>query len=156
MQRPIRALYTEPYMQEVSGSWQSGYLAVGAPTSNALRVAGAWPTPENLFERLMAAWSKQATIRRVQMKNAASFSRPRPGWVRSLHRSRSVRWAALANDAQRLTAIHLKQVQYKRPKALIVPDVGYRKIPMNKVTALLVAIRENLDGRCSVNNSSPA
>jgi hypothetical protein len=42
-------------MQEVSGSWQSGYLAVGAPTSNALRGAGAWPTPENLLERLITA-----------------------------------------------------------------------------------------------------
>jgi hypothetical protein len=31
-------------------------LMVGAPTSDAYRVAGKWPTPENLLQRLIDAF----------------------------------------------------------------------------------------------------
>jgi hypothetical protein len=55
VQRAIRALYTEPYMRPISGSFGGGYIRVGAPTGDALRVAGAWPTPENLLDRLITA-----------------------------------------------------------------------------------------------------
>jgi len=35
-------------------------LFVGAPTSDALRVAGQWPTPENMVDRLIAAFEAAA------------------------------------------------------------------------------------------------
>lgn len=58
VQRALRALYTEPYFREegTRGSWGGSMISVGAPTSAAYRVAGAWPTPENLLERLIAAF----------------------------------------------------------------------------------------------------
>jgi len=54
-ERAIRALYREPYLEEGTSSWGGQYVAVGPPTGEALRVAGQWPTPENLLERLIAA-----------------------------------------------------------------------------------------------------
>jgi hypothetical protein len=55
VQRGLRALYTEPYFQEGTSAHGGQMIFVGAPTSDAYRVAGAWPTPENLLERLVAA-----------------------------------------------------------------------------------------------------
>jgi hypothetical protein len=56
-QRALQMLYREPYFDEGDiRSYSGGYLAVGAPTSAALRLAGAWPTPENLHDRLIAAF----------------------------------------------------------------------------------------------------
>ena len=54
-QRAIRALYTEPYFEAGTQAFGGETLSVGAPTSAALRVAGQWPTPENMVERLVAA-----------------------------------------------------------------------------------------------------
>lgn len=55
VQRALRALYTEPFFEKSAGSWGGGMIMVGAPTSEALRVAGQWPSPEGQLERLIAA-----------------------------------------------------------------------------------------------------
>ncbi|GAB3228245.1 hypothetical protein [Mycolicibacterium hippocampi] len=57
VQRALRALYAQPFLQEAGKQVQANgeFWYVGAPTGEALRVAGAWPTPENLLERLVAA-----------------------------------------------------------------------------------------------------
>ncbi|MGE2713493.1 hypothetical protein ACQI4L_05505 [Mycolicibacterium litorale] len=55
VQRALRALYREPFFEKVMDTWGGGLLAVGAPTSAALRVAGQWPSPEVQLERLVAA-----------------------------------------------------------------------------------------------------
>jgi hypothetical protein len=54
-QRALQMLYREPYFAEGDERWSGGFRAVGAPTSAALRLAGAWPTAENLLERLIVA-----------------------------------------------------------------------------------------------------
>ncbi|MGB8207378.1 MAG: hypothetical protein WCF69_07150 [Mycobacterium sp.] len=54
-ERAIRALYRQPYFEPGTNSFGGHYVGVGAPTGEALRVAGQWPTPENLLERLIAA-----------------------------------------------------------------------------------------------------
>jgi hypothetical protein len=60
-QRALRALYREPYFeQEGSVEGQTGYIFVGAPTGDALRVAGQWPRPESMVERLIAAFEAAA------------------------------------------------------------------------------------------------
>jgi hypothetical protein len=62
VQRALRALYTEPYLQE-NGKMEidSGeFWYVGPPTGEALRVAGAWPSPEGLLDRLVAALERAA------------------------------------------------------------------------------------------------
>lgn len=55
VQRALRALYREPYFEEGITAWGGDILAVGPPTSSALRVAGLWPTPEAQLERMVAA-----------------------------------------------------------------------------------------------------
>ncbi|WP_062894951.1 hypothetical protein [Mycobacterium avium] len=56
VQRALRALYTEPYFQQGTSAYGGRMIFVGVPTSDAYRVAGKWPTPENLLERLIAAF----------------------------------------------------------------------------------------------------
>ena len=52
---------------------------VGPPTGKALRVAGAWPSPENLLERLIAALESaaddemRAPDERSKLKQAAAW-----------------------------------------------------------------------------------
>jgi hypothetical protein len=61
VQRALRALYREPFFEErgtVEG--QTGFAFVGPPTGEALRVAGQWPTPENIVERLIVAFEAAA------------------------------------------------------------------------------------------------
>jgi hypothetical protein len=54
-QQALQFLYTEPYFKEEgSVSGQTAYVFIGPPTGDALRMAGVWPTPENLLERLIA------------------------------------------------------------------------------------------------------
>lgn len=53
-QRAIRALHTEPYLEEGTESSGVGWIFVGAPTGAALRIAGQWPTPERMVELLVA------------------------------------------------------------------------------------------------------
>lgn len=53
VQRALRALNTEPYFEKMNEAFGGEVLSVGAPTSEALRTAGMWPTPENLLARLV-------------------------------------------------------------------------------------------------------
>lgn len=56
VQRALRALYRKPFFAGDEDDGLSGpIIFVGAPTGKALEVAGQWPTPENLLERLVAA-----------------------------------------------------------------------------------------------------
>jgi hypothetical protein len=55
VQRALRALYTAPYFEEGTATASGDYVFVGPPTGDAYRVAGKWPTPENMLERLIAA-----------------------------------------------------------------------------------------------------
>lgn len=55
VQRALRALYREPFFGEGMTDWSGNILAVGPPTSGALRVAGQWPSPEVQLDRLIAA-----------------------------------------------------------------------------------------------------
>src|ERR1700739_3533940 len=59
-QRALRALYREPYFEEANRAWGGEIVFVGPPTSAALRVAGQWPTPENMVERLIVAFEAAA------------------------------------------------------------------------------------------------
>lgn len=56
-QRALRFLHRQPYFEE-QGALRGGdeIIFVGPPTGEALRVAGAWPSPEGLVERLIAAF----------------------------------------------------------------------------------------------------
>ncbi|GAB3135279.1 hypothetical protein GCM10027289_28710 [Tsukamurella serpentis] len=58
--RALRALYREPYFEEPARDHGGEILFVGAPTGDALRVAGQWPTPENQLDRLIAAFEAVA------------------------------------------------------------------------------------------------
>lgn len=55
VQRALRALYREPFFEEGMTDWGGKILAVGPPTSAALRVAGQWPSPEVQLDHLIAA-----------------------------------------------------------------------------------------------------
>lgn len=56
IQRALKALHSEPFFKaEGSVEGQTGFAFIGAPTGQALRIAGQWPTPENMVERLIAA-----------------------------------------------------------------------------------------------------
>ena len=55
VQRALRMLNREPYFEKVSGAFGGPILLVGAPTADAFRVAGKWPTPQNQLERMVAA-----------------------------------------------------------------------------------------------------
>jgi hypothetical protein len=59
-QRALQSLYREPYFQEGTETSGSGIIFVGQPTGDALRKAGQWPTPENIVERLIAAFEAAA------------------------------------------------------------------------------------------------
>ncbi|MBU8807280.1 hypothetical protein KL953_00035 [Mycolicibacterium goodii] len=54
-QRALRALSTEPFFSDGRETGNGDILWVGKPTGAALRVAGQWPTAENLLERLVTA-----------------------------------------------------------------------------------------------------
>lgn len=60
VQRALRALYREPYFEKGMNAFSGQILAVGPPTSAALRVAGQWPSPEVQLERLIAAFEAVA------------------------------------------------------------------------------------------------
>jgi hypothetical protein len=61
-QQALRFLCRQPFFEE-SGSLSGGgqIVFVGPPTGEALRVAGAWPTPEGVLERLVAAFEAAAS-----------------------------------------------------------------------------------------------
>lgn len=57
VQRALRALHNEPFFRpEGSVEGQTGFAFIGPPTGQALRVAGQWPTPESVVERMIAAF----------------------------------------------------------------------------------------------------
>lgn len=60
VQQAIRLLYTEPYMRGSIQSSGPDIHFVGAPTGDALRVVGAWPSPEGLLERLVEGLERAA------------------------------------------------------------------------------------------------
>lgn len=60
VQRALRMLNREPYFEKVNGSFGGPILLVGAPTADAFRVAGKWPTPQNQLERMVAAFEAVA------------------------------------------------------------------------------------------------
>jgi hypothetical protein len=53
--RSLHALSREPGYFATNAPWGSDILRVGPPNANALRVAGQWPSPEGLLERLVTA-----------------------------------------------------------------------------------------------------
>ncbi|CAN5223742.1 hypothetical protein BH11ACT6_BH11ACT6_05170 [soil metagenome] len=55
VQRALRVLNREPYFEKISTASGGVILLVGAPTADAFRVAGKWPTPEGQLERMIAA-----------------------------------------------------------------------------------------------------
>lgn len=60
VQRALRALKSSPsYFDDVS-EHQRGIDAVGPPTAAARRAVGAWPSPENVVERIVAALEQAA------------------------------------------------------------------------------------------------
>lgn len=60
VQRALRALYREPFFEKGMTDFSGQILAVGPPTSAALRTAGQWPSPEVQLERLIAAFEAVA------------------------------------------------------------------------------------------------
>jgi hypothetical protein len=57
LQRALRALEHNdpPFVTKMTGSFGVGIILVGAPTGHARRVVGAWPTPDALADRIIAA-----------------------------------------------------------------------------------------------------
>jgi hypothetical protein len=82
VQRALRALNTEPYFLDVTQIHSGEIWAVGAPTGHALRVAGAWPSPENLLERLIAALQDAAKDEMRTPEERGKFKQA-AGWLGS-------------------------------------------------------------------------
>ena len=56
VQRALRRLNSEPsFFEKVVDASGGQIIMVGPPTAYALRVAGAWPSPERLLQRLIGA-----------------------------------------------------------------------------------------------------
>lgn len=78
VQRALRNLYTEPYFDGGDRAYAGHIIRTGTPTSAALRMVGRWPTPERLFDRLVAALEEAAQDQgrpeeeRSRLKKAAS------------------------------------------------------------------------------------
>jgi hypothetical protein len=78
VQRALRALSSYPSHFEKVLETSAGIDSVGPPTAEARRAAGAWPSPENLLERLIAALQYAAKDEtrepeeRSKLKQAAS------------------------------------------------------------------------------------
>lgn len=62
VQRALRALAQEepPLITKFQKVLTGRILGVGAPTGHARRVAGAWPTPDNLADRIITALNQAA------------------------------------------------------------------------------------------------
>jgi predicted transcriptional regulator len=79
VQRAIQALYAEPYLQREGRmtAANGGVVYAGAPTGDALRAVGNWPTPESLIDRLASALEKagddndRPTEERSKLRNLA-------------------------------------------------------------------------------------
>ncbi|WP_241178723.1 hypothetical protein [Mycobacterium sp. P7213] len=56
VQPALRRLNTEPsFFEKVNAAFGGMIVMVGPPTRHALQVAGAWPSPDQLLERLITA-----------------------------------------------------------------------------------------------------
>lgn len=80
VQRALRRLDTQPsFFEKVDAAWGGRIIGVGRPTRHALQVAGAWPAPEQLLERLVAALEsaadddERAPAERSKFKQAATY-----------------------------------------------------------------------------------
>ncbi|WP_433022360.1 hypothetical protein [Kribbella sp. CA-294648] len=62
LQRALRALEHNdpPFVTKMTGSFGGGIILIGAPTGHARRVVGAWPTPDALADRIIAALNDAA------------------------------------------------------------------------------------------------
>jgi hypothetical protein len=60
VQRALRALIREPFIEERSGSFGGKINFVGPPTGDAFRAVGAWPTPDGQLARLVGAFEAAA------------------------------------------------------------------------------------------------
>jgi hypothetical protein len=61
VQRALRALDSPPsFFENVEKDWGGSVIMIGRPTANAFRVSGAWPSPEQLLQRLIAALENAA------------------------------------------------------------------------------------------------
>jgi hypothetical protein len=71
VQQALRALqYDEPPLvtkMHVAGGG-AGVVAIGAPTGHARRMVGAWPTPDNLADRIVAALNEAAENETDELK----------------------------------------------------------------------------------------
>lgn len=76
VQRALHALYSEPYLSDDGKTEASDnqIIFVGPPMGEGRRVAGAWPTPENLLERLVVALEAAAEGRGPAVKRSAASS----------------------------------------------------------------------------------
>jgi hypothetical protein len=60
VQKALRVLNRQPYFEDAQVTDSGKIWEVGAPTAEALRVAGQWPSPEAQLERLIAAFEAAA------------------------------------------------------------------------------------------------
>jgi hypothetical protein len=82
VQRALRALNTEPFFRDVTEIASGDIWAIGAPTGHALRVAGAWPSPESLLVRLIIALETAAEDEGRQPEERSKFNQA-AGWLGS-------------------------------------------------------------------------
>jgi hypothetical protein len=79
VQRALRRLNSQPPFFEKVAASGGQIIMVGPPTADALRVAGAWPSPERLLQRLIAALETaadddaRAPVERSKFKQAAAY-----------------------------------------------------------------------------------
>ena len=80
VQRALRRLNSGPsYFEKVVDASGGEIIMVGPPTADALRVAGAWPSPEQLLQRLITALETaadddtRAPEERSKFKQAAAY-----------------------------------------------------------------------------------
>ena len=88
---------------------------------------GLGPRPRISFSASSLHWSELATTKHARMKNAASFGKPRRGWVRLRHRSRSVRWAARRQHHQWLAKLDPAKAEFRVKFGVLRSAVGVRR-----------------------------
>ena len=72
VQRALRALGTEPFFAREQETANGDILWVGKPTGEALRVAGQWPSPKALLDRLIDALETAGDDKPEYPRSAAS------------------------------------------------------------------------------------
>lgn len=80
VQQALRRLNSQPsFFEKVVEASGGQVVMVGPPTADALRVAGAWPSPEQLLQRLISALESaadddtRAPEERSKFKQAAAY-----------------------------------------------------------------------------------